>query len=150
MYTWARAESSLVIRPLSVMICISFRMVVYAPPRPMSSATSRTVLDPRVHSTRRIASSASVGFLDGLTAPSASFRVTLFPGQDVYARTKCGQSDTALARRSLDAQSPVRSGASLVLARPRVSTKVVVYVNEDLRMLEWPRASRAEVFQRCR
>src|SRR5688572_24128625 len=44
------------------MICSSFKTVVYASSRPISVATSRTVLGPRVHRIRRMASSASVGF----------------------------------------------------------------------------------------
>src|SRR2546427_559015 len=55
------------------MIWSSFRMVVYAPSRPMASATSRTVLGPRDQSTRRIASSASVGF-----------RAVGFMGRSIY------------------------------------------------------------------
>src|SRR5438309_3338993 len=45
------------------MICISLRTVVYPAPRsgPRASCTSRTVLGPRDHSTRRISSSAGVG-----------------------------------------------------------------------------------------
>ena len=58
-----RSRSSRRTSPFSVMICRSFSAVVYAVGRPRESTswTCRTVLGPRSQSTRRIASSASVG-----------------------------------------------------------------------------------------
>ncbi len=43
---------------------------VHPPPRPIATATSRTVLGPRAHNTRRMATSASVGFRDWVTGRS--------------------------------------------------------------------------------
>jgi hypothetical protein len=51
--------------------------------------------------------------LDVLTAPNADPLSQVFPGQDVYARPKGGQSNTAPARRSLRAGLRARGGASL-------------------------------------
>src|SRR5437899_7398898 len=63
-----RSFSSRRTRPFSAMTCICLRTVVYCVGlrRVMVSWTSRTVLGPRLHSTVRISSSASVG-LGGLS-----------------------------------------------------------------------------------
>src|SRR5882724_2948040 len=58
---WVRADSSRTTRRFSVMIWSSFRTVVYPVSRPRTSVIWRTVLGPRVHKTRRMPSSASVG-----------------------------------------------------------------------------------------
>src|SRR5262245_59666204 len=44
------------------MFCSSLRIVVYSSSRPIARATYRTVLGPFDHSTRRMATSALVGF----------------------------------------------------------------------------------------
>src|SRR5262245_33916078 len=51
------------------MICSSLRTVVYAFSRPIAAATSRTVEGPRAQSTRRMATSASVGLRRLFTRP---------------------------------------------------------------------------------
>src|SRR6476646_1990004 len=65
----ARCFSSRRTRPFSAMICSILSTVVYCAGlrAQMASCTSRTVVGPRLHSTVRISSSASVG-LGGFSA----------------------------------------------------------------------------------
>src|SRR5215831_5508202 len=84
-----RPDSRRVTSRFSVMICISFRTVVYAWPRPRASATSRTVLGPRSHSTARISSSASVGFRRRMVMPAIiydTFRSCQYEGLRMSCR----------------------------------------------------------------
>src|SRR6185312_10348760 len=60
----ARCDSSRRTSPFSAIICMVLSTVVYCVGRraAITSCTSRTVVAPRLHSTVRISSSASVGF----------------------------------------------------------------------------------------
>src|SRR5437879_289287 len=80
---WARCFSSRRTRPFSAMICIVFNTVVYCVGlRPeITSWTSRTVDGPRLHSTVRISSSASVG-RGGRSAIYEDFTTSVFVCQE--------------------------------------------------------------------
>src|SRR5262249_30022582 len=92
------------------MIWSSLRTVVYPVSRPRTSATSRTVLGPRVQRTRRMASSASVGlrrredmaaiiYDDFRRCQYESFRRTAAPG--AWHPSLAPEADTRAWHRSL-------------------------------------------------